>query len=892
MTLEKATEPLQDLIPPEPPRDAAETGAQAEEARAAELDAFRVTLADRLRPFSDPVAIQAEASRLIGEFLRVNRVAYVEIVGDGAIIRQDYVSGLPSMTGHFLLKDFGATTIIAALRRGETLVVSDITTYPGLSAAELLRYARLGIRSFIVIPLVKAGQWVAIIGLAMVEPRVWSSAEIALAEEVAERTWAAVERAHAENALADDLKDMQILLNLSTRLVSEDNLQVFYDETLNAATALLHSEMGSIQVYYPERDQLRMLAWKGFSPEAVAFWEWIDLYSRTSCSAALRVRKRVIVPDFEASDFMAGSKDLEQFRRFGIRSAQTTPLISRGGHLLGMISTHWREVHQPSDHELRLLDLLARQVADLLERARAETALRESEAKYRLLFNTMDEGYILVQVLFDEHDQPVDMLYLDANPAAVRMTGTELVGKTTRHLDPNYEQHWYETFGRVAKTGIAERHEYRAEPLHAWYDFYVFKVGEPGSRRVAAIYQDITQRKQMEAAEHQQRQFSETLRDTALALTSSLDVAEVTDHILANIGRIVPHDAALLLLLDGDMVSVERARGTSALDAALETDLQGFQITLADVDHIDHMLRTNGPILRSRWEDHCIWDQAPGMAEMRSLVAAPILERETVVGFLLLLSRTPNFFVPEHASLLQTFAAQAAIAIQNAHAHEGAQALAVVNERHRLARELHDAVTQTLFSANMIADTLPRLWDNIPDPARTQLEQLQMLTRGALAEMRTLLLELRPEYLANMDLEAQIRQLLDALRARKRMNIQFTAQTEGLVPSAVRIAFYRIAQEALNNVVKHAHASEVRVTLEARQNHLRLVVQDNGLGFSQKGTPTGLGLNFMTERADEVGAQIDIATLPKVGTRITVTWGEAKEDGDGLPSASHSRSDR
>ncbi len=712
------------------------------------------------------------------------------------------------------------------------------------------------------------------------------------AADLIERVQAETVLRKSEALLAEELAATMQLQRISSQMMLEDKTDTLYGQFLDTSIALLHSDAGSMQLYYPERGQLRLLASKGFTPEAAAFWEWVDLNSRTSCALALHTRQRAVVPDVEISDFMAGSRDLEQLRRYGVRAAQSTPLFSRSGQLLGMISNHWREAHQPSDHELRLLDLLARQVADLLERAHAETALRESEAKYRLLFNTMDEGYILVEVLFDQNDQPFDILYLDANRAAVRMTGTELVRKTTRQLDPNYESYWFETFGRVAKTGVPERHEYSAEPLHAWYDFYVFKVGDSDSRRVAAIYQDITRRKQAEAAEHEQRQLSEILRDTALVLTSSLDVDEVTDHILANIGRIVPHDAASLLLLDGDMAYVTRAHGYGQAGAALEKDLQNFQISIAESDRIDQMLRTKSPVLIPNWEDHGIWDRIPGMAAMRSLVAAPIVEREKVIGFLKLHSRTPNFFIPEHARLLQAFATQAAIAIQNAHAHEDAQALAVLNERHRLARELHDAVTQTLFSANMIADSLPRLWRNLPDPARMQLEQLQMLTRGALAEMRTLLLELRPEYLTNIDLEAQIRQLLDALKVRKRMNIQFTAHTEAMLPNPVRIAFYRIAQEALNNIVKHAHATEVGVTLEARHHYLHLIVQDNGLGFVQNGARNGLGLNFMTERAEEVGAQIEIATLPKAGTRISVIWGEAKEDGDSLSIVSHSRSDR
>lgn len=124
---------------------------------------------------------------------------------------------------------------------------------------------------------------------------------------------------------------------------------------------------------------------------------------------------------------------------------------------------------------------------------------RQANDRYRTLFNSMDEGYILVEVIFDEQDVPVDILYLEANPAAVKMAGTDLTGRHTSELDPDYERHWYEIFGRVARTGVGERHELSARPLNIYYDFYVFKPGAEKDNKVAAIYKDISGRKRREA---------------------------------------------------------------------------------------------------------------------------------------------------------------------------------------------------------------------------------------------------------------------------------------------------------------------------------------------------------------------------------------------------------
>ncbi len=197
---------------------------------------------------------------------------------------------------------------------------------------------------------------------------------------------------------------------------------------------------------------------------------------------------------------------------------------------------------------------------------------------------------------------------------------------------------------------------------------------------------------------------------------------------------------------------------------------------------------------------------------------------------------------------------------------------AVVAERTRLARDLHDAVTQSLFSTTLIADVLPDLWAMNQAEGQRRLEELRHLTRGALAEMRTLLVELRPNALTAVPLPALLRQLTEAMANRSRIAVQLSAEGECTLPPDVQVGLYRIAQEALNNVVKHAGARQAVVTLRLC-DPVRLTVADDGSGFDPGAvTADHLGLRIMRERAEAIGARLTVYSEPGEGTQVSVVW--------------------
>ncbi len=210
-----------------------------------------------------------------------------------------------------------------------------------------------------------------------------------------------------------------------------------------------------------------------------------------------------------------------------------------------------------------------------------------------------------------------------------------------------------------------------------------------------------------------------------------------------------------------------------------------------------------------------------------------------------------------------------------------AEQIAVANERSRLARDLHDAVTQTLFSASVIADVLPRIWERNPVEGKKRLEELRQLNRGALAEMRTLLLELRPAALMEANLHDLLKQLVASITSRARVHVNLRIDNGIALEPDVKVSLYRIAQEALNNVAKHSGASEAEVVVISPpaagdaaplKRCVQLTIIDNGSGFdSTISKPTHLGLDIMRERAAAIEAELEIRSQLGKGTTVQVT---------------------
>ena len=285
-------------------------------------------------------------------------------------------------------------------------------------------------------------------------------------------------------------------------------------------------------------------------------------------------------------------------------------------------------------------------------------------------------------------------------------------------------------------------------------------------------------------------------------------------------------------------------------------------------------------------EDAAAWPGLPAelqdeavAAGVGSVLATPLTGTSGPAGALVIVRDAGGGSFSTEERQLATIvgdALGAVIEIDRLHREETKQAAA--EERQALARDLHDAVTQSIYSASLIAEALPALWERDPDEGRQNLERLRRLTRAALAEMRTLLFELRPAALETAPLDSLLERLGDALAGQ--MQIEVSVEVDDVdLPADVKITFYRVTQEAFSNIAKHARATAMTARVLAVDGGATLTVSDDGRGFDPAAVPSGhMGLHIMRERLERVAGTLEVDSAPGEGTTISAAWLQPASD--------------
>ena len=380
---------------------------------------------------------------------------------------------------------------------------------------------------------------------------------------------------------------------------------------------------------------------------------------------------------------------------------------------------------------------------------------------------------------------------------------------------------------------------------------------------------DITERKQMYEQMQRSLAESESIQRIARGLLQKIGLDEVLKIVCEEAMRLTGATGSAVLLLEEDSwLRVTHSEGDPAFPFGrlhIEESFAGRAFQSGNYVWVN--IRESDPEEAVQKLQGYPW--IPGVT---SLFVVPLRVETKVIGVINILDK-PGELTQEDIRVTNLFADQAAIIIEHVRLQDQAEQLAVLEERQRLARELHDSVTQALYSVTLYADAArmafsAKKWDAL----ETNLQEVRNMAREAMYDMRLLVFELRPFMLETEGLVSVLRARLAAVEDRAGLKTEVQVEGERRLPIGIEEELYRIAQEGLNNVVKHAAARQVRIQLQYDQDSVWLEMVDDGLGFDTETADQsgGFGLQGIKERVQRLGGSLEIESAPRKGTRLSV----------------------
>ena len=499
---------------------------------------------------------------------------------------------------------------------------------------------------------------------------------------------------------------------------------------------------------------------------------------------------------------------------------------------------------------------------DITQVREAEEALRQSEERYRRLYESIDEGFCIIEVVFDGCRRAVDFVFLEVNPSFERQTGIlNAKGQRIRDIAPDHEAHWFDLFGTVALTGEPKRFEYPALELHRWYEGYAYRVGEECERKVGIIFNDITERKQ---AEERLRQNEERLR---LALSAghmgAWDIDLRTGHVTWDARQYElfglpqtdqPVDMTMFynLVHPDDLVSLQSAAAEAEVTGSFahEFRIVGRDNSVRWIAGVGATLNNKeGQAVRMVGVNYDVTERRKTEADLRT--SAEQLER-------MVQTRTKELVQSQER--LRSLAAQLNLAEQR--------------ERKRLASELHDSLAQWLvlcqFNLGQVGPAV------LGHDAVEKIQQTEDLLKQALNYSRTLIAELSPRVLQDHGLTAGLNWLgKEMQRQGLTVRVVGAGDCEATISEDTSGLLFQSVRELLLNALKHAQCKEVVIRLYQGDGSLYIEVQDDGIGFIP--APAGeatisskFGLFSIEERMTALGGKLKVYSEPGCGTTATL----------------------
>ncbi len=380
------------------------------------------------------------------------------------------------------------------------------------------------------------------------------------------------------------------------------------------------------------------------------------------------------------------------------------------------------------------------------------------------------------------------------------------------------------------------------------------------AQAVALRTREITRaRQELEQRVEERTHELSTLLDVSRSMGSTLDLNPLLQLVLKEIKPVLDYYKAFIFRMDE---AGKLALASTAGEIPIEV---GTEKAWTSEELQSRVIATLQPVIAWDWV-------ADGRGDKLCWMGVPLVIKDRATGMLVFVHQDPHAYQQEDAPLAMTFAQQVAVAIENARLYEQAGRVAVLEERQRLARDLHDSVSQVLYSIGLGAKTARAALDRDPAQIPEALDYVNRLAEAGQVEMRALIFELRPESLRTDGLVAALEKQVAVLRARHQMKVDTHFCPEPDVPLEVKEVLYRVSQEAMHNIVKHARATEVSVAMNCSDQQIFMEVCDNGIGFDPTvDYPGHLGLHSMRERLSQCHGEVQVSSAPGTGTVIRAT---------------------
>jgi PAS domain S-box-containing protein len=892
---------------------------------------FQDELRDELAKVATADEIMAVAGERLGRFFGARYVFFVErdAGADEATSRMVWNDGAteePQQRGRTL--DYVSAEVVRDLNAGRTVVCDDVAADPRVDAAS---FGRRRVGAWIMAPFRRDGTWRFIIAVGEEGPRDWREDEAQVLSEVAARTFPRIERARAEAALRASEERFRTIVMTAGEGISvtgADGRIAYVNQVLAGRLGYRADEMIGMSPLdlVTEDDRAEVGDHLDLRRQGVAERYDVRLRSKDGDLLWFLVNAAPIMADGAHAGDVALFTDITERKEWESALALQAHLLENVHDAICALDGEYRFVFwNEAAEELfgwTRDEALGRHSRDLLQ---AQVPGSSWDTALEAL---LENGWYAGEVRYRRKDGR--QIWTDVRSRVVRREDGSVEGVVASFRDIGDQRRANEALaweaarlraiveaapvglsvvaadGEVLLRNDVLRKMWVGEaPVHGVADFEQYRAswpdtGErlrpeewPAARALAdgtassdvvvdierfdgsrgtivisaapivdngailgavSIAQDITR---LREAEQALRFLTDEVRalHEAVVLDTSVSGAQLAYEVVAQAGLLLGSDGSSIFLLDDG--ALRRIAGVGVDDPPGADDLvaQAIGERTAQIK----------PLPPPAWQA----SQVPGNV----LLAVPLVARDHVFGAMAFTYRDRRALDDTQRRIASAFADQAALAIENARLRARIEETAIETERNRLARDLHDSVTQSLFAASLKAEALMEMLEDGRQDEVEAAAELRRLSRGALAGMRTMLIEMRAGGLTDTPLPELLRHLVEASGSRFGADVHLTTSGRLRLPPEVQTALYRIAQEALNNVARHAQASRAWVDLRLDDDGARLEVGDDGHGFEQSHNGAGhFGLVNMHERAAAIGAALSVDSSGGHGTVVTVEW--------------------